>query len=394
MGLQTHRHSDLNHRNHSMAAESELKLLLIEDSSTDAALIRASLRLGLPRAEVTHVERLQAAVECVRQQRFSAVLLDLNLPDSSGVPTFRRLSSACDGTPIVVLSGMEDTETAIQAVAAGAEDYVQKNQFDAQALSRSVRFAIERRTRMLAETELLQIRSELRAAQNIQDRLYPRSAPDFPGIQIGCGVRSAGMGCGDYYDFIPLKDGRHIIVVGDVSGHGMGSALVMAETRACLRTLVDVETPPSQMPGTLNRLICAGATPGMFVTLVLVVYDPKAMTFEYFNAGHPGWIISQTQSHALVTHQIPLGFDEDSDYSNSTRFQLTTGQVLLLPTDGLHEMRGADGMFGMERLLNTVRQNQHLSAQQIVNHLFESAMNFSVTESRADDMTAVAVKAV
>lgn len=377
-----------------MAAESQLKLLLIEDSSTDAALIQASLRLGMPLAHVTHVERLTAALECVRQQHFSAVLLDLNLPDSSGVPTFRRLSAACDGTPIVVLSGMEDTETAIQAVAAGAEDYVQKNQFDAQALSRSVRFAIERRTRMLAETELLQIRSELRAAQNIQDRLYPRSAPAFPDIQIGCGVRSAGMGCGDYYDFIPLKDGRHIIVVGDVSGHGMGSALVMAETRACLRTLADVKTPPSQMLGTLNRLICAGATPGMFVTLVLVVYDPKTRSFEYFNAGHPGWIVSQTQSEALITHQIPLGFDEDSVYTSSAHFQLTPGQVLLLPTDGLHEMRRADEMFGTQRLLDTVLQNQHLTAQQIVDQLFETAQTFSASESRADDMTAVAVKAI
>ncbi|MEZ6127733.1 MAG: fused response regulator/phosphatase [Planctomycetaceae bacterium] len=377
-----------------MAAELELKLLLVEDSVTDAALIQANLRVGLASVSIERSERLADALAAVRRTTFSAVLLDLNLPDSSGVGTFTRLAAECNGTPIVVLSGVDDTETAIQAVAAGAEDYVQKSHYDAQTLSRSVRFAIERRARLTTETELLKVRTELKAAQVIQDTLYPRSAPIFPGMQIACGIRSAGTGCGDYYDFIPLNDGRQIIVVGDVSGHGMGSAIVMAETRASLQTLADVGAAPNRMLATMNRLICAGASNGMFVTLLLVIYDPATQSFEYFNAGHPGWVVSADDTVQLNTHQIPLGFAVDTEYVCGDCFTLSSGDILLLPTDGIQETIGANGLFGTNRLLETVRQLRQQSAQEIVDHLFDAAVRFSSRENLDDDMTAIVVKAL
>lgn len=377
----------------SMTPNVPLQLLLVEDSAPDAALIQANLKVGLRSVVVSRVDRLADAISAVEQASFSVVLLDLNLPDSAGIETFRNLSAKCNGTPIVVLSGMEGSDTAVQAVSAGAEDYVQKGHYDAQTLARSVRFAIERCNRRSAENELIDVRSELTAAQNIQDSLYPKSAPMIDGLEIASGIRSAGIGCGDYYDFVSLQDGRQIIVVGDVSGHGMGPAMVMAETRASLRTLADVGVDVSRMLPAMNRLICAGASEGMFVTLLMVVYDPATNCFEYFNAGHPGWVISTSKTQQLEPHQIPLGFVPTSDYSTSGKFTLQPGEVLLMPTDGIHETPGADSLFGMQRMLEVVQQNLEQPAERIVELLFEAAIQFSGRDTLKDDMTAIVIKA-
>ena len=202
-----------------MTNAASLKLLLVEDSPTDAGLIQANLRIGLGAVDVHRVGRLSSAITSLSQDSFSVILLDLNLPDSSGIETFHRLAVNANGTPIVVLSGMDDCDTAISAVSSGADDYVQKNHYDSHTLARSVRFAIERCTRRAAERELTIVRNELSVAQSVQDRLYPKSDPEIAGLDIASGIRSAGIGCCDYYDFIALNDGRHMFVVGDVAGH-------------------------------------------------------------------------------------------------------------------------------------------------------------------------------
>ncbi|MEQ9407891.1 MAG: SpoIIE family protein phosphatase [Fuerstiella sp.] len=370
------------------------ELLIVEDSAADAALIQANLRVGLGKVNLRRVDRLSAAIEALATETYNVVLLDLNLPDSSGVETFRRLSARSAGTPIIVLSGMEDAETAIEAVGAGADDYVQKSHYDAQTLARSVRFAIERNSRRRAERELNQVRGELDAAQHIQDSLYPREAPVVPGLDIACGIQSAGIGCGDYYDFIPLHDGRLAIVVGDVSGHGMASAMVMAQTRACLRTLTAVNAGTDLILAAMNRLIYSATSEGMFVTLLLVIYDPAAGSFEYFNAGHPGWIVRSESRDQLATHQLPLGLIPELDYSDCGRFSLARGDILVMPTDGIAETPSGREMFGNDRLLSCIEQHRGEHAQEIVNHVFAAAMAYAEAEVPADDMTAVILKAL
>ncbi len=380
----------------SMEGDSPIDLLLVEDNPDDAGLVQAYLRVGFGKISVTRVARLDDALTAAAGREFSAVLLDLNLPDSTGVGTFHRMSASLNGTPIVVLSGLDNNDMAAAAVGAGAEDYVIKGRYDADTLARSVRFAIERSTRMAAERELISVRSELIAAQHIQDTLYPKAAPEVPGFEIAGGVRSAGTGCGDYYDFIPLRDGRLLIVVGDVSGHGMGSAIVMAETRACLHTLADVEVPPGLMMSSLNRLICASATEGMFVTLMLVLFDPAHGSFVYYNAGHIGWILrSDGRTEKMATHQVPLGFLGDVEYDASDEFALHPGDLLLMPSDGIQECVSAEGVpYRTPAMLRTAQDHMTLPATEIVTTLFDSAMAHIGDGKPHDDMTAVVLKAL
>ena len=237
------------------------------------------------------------------------------------------------------------------------------------------------------------MRNELNTAQHIQDSLYPRQSPKFDELDIGAGIRSAGMGCGDYFDFVKLNDGRYGIVVGDVSGHGMGSAIVMAETRTCLRTVAELGVDPSRMFPTMNRLIHDGTADGMFVTLLLVIYDPESATFEYHNAGHPGWILRKDHVETLVTHQIPLGLIPEVTVTTSDCFRLNPGDILLMPTDGIQESPSGSSMFGKDRMLGNVRKNRHRSADEIVDSLLEAALQYADSDTPADDMTLVVIKA-
>ena len=373
----------------------QFDLLLVEDSSADAGLIQANLRIGLgSNVVVRRVERLSEAFNAIADHLFSAVLLDLNLPDSSGVDTFHQFSAQSNGVPVIILSGMEDSNTAIEAVGAGAEDYVQKGDFDAQVLARSVRFAIERSNRISAERKLDTFRMEMVAAQKLQDSLYPDECPCIDGFDIASGIQSAGIGCGDYYDFVTLHDGRYAIVVGDVSGHGMKSAIVMAETRACLRTLADAGIAPATFLTSMNRLIHSSAPEGMFVTLLLLIYDPATGTFEYFSAGHPGWILRAETTETVDAQNIPLGLLPDTDYSASDQFNLHSGDVLVMPTDGIIESASEDQLFGCDRLVETVTNHREQSASVIVNELISEAMQFAASDTPADDMTAIVVKAL
>src|SRR5438067_691893 len=122
-----------------------LSVLLVEDNAADARLVRDMLKGVRPSLAVTHVTRLDHALEHLHTQGFSAVLLDLTLPDSEGMDTFIRARDQAPQTPIVVLTGMTDEDLAAKAVREGAEDYLIKGQVDGPLLYQSIRYAVERR---------------------------------------------------------------------------------------------------------------------------------------------------------------------------------------------------------------------------------------------------------
>lgn len=144
---------------------SSVRVLLVEDSLSDARLVQEHLDLaGFERFEVTHVERLEEALARLRAEPFDVVLLDLSLPDSTGIDTFRRVQREAPHIPLVVLTGISDEMLGIEAVRNGIQDYLIKGQSDERQIARAIRYAIERK---LAEVSLKQAQavSERRAAE-------------------------------------------------------------------------------------------------------------------------------------------------------------------------------------------------------------------------------------
>ncbi len=189
---------------------------------------------------------------------------------------------------------------------------------------------------------------EIRLARTVQEKLYPAGPPELAGFDLAGAAFPADHTCGDYYDFIPLSDGRVAIAVGDVSGHGFPAALLMAETRAYLRSLVRRSTDLDEILKQLNAFLCEDTADERFVTLQLAILDPTHRSLVFASAGHvPGFLLdgSGATRRELESTGVPLGLFDDAVFPASPTIPLADGDLLVLVTDGATEAQNEDGDF-------------------------------------------------
>ncbi len=259
--------------------------------------------------------------------------------------------------------------------------------------------------RMRAEGELARTEAEFRIARTIQQKLFPSSMPQPPGMEIagatfgfdisGASFPAEAIG-GDYFDFLPLLDGSLGIAIGDVSGHGVGPALLMAEARALLRAFAQTQAEVSIILGLINRVLVPDIEGDRFITLVLAKLDPRSRTLAYSSAGHQtGYLLDSTGrvKQVLASTSIPLGIHCDMDFPSSSPITLQSGDLVLLMTDGVLEARSPEGStFGSQRPVDVVRACRNDSARQIVQNLYHAVRAFSQDQPQYDDITATVIK--
>jgi sigma-B regulation protein RsbU (phosphoserine phosphatase) len=256
-----------------------------------------------------------------------------------------------------------------------------------------VRDVTLRHRRLQAERDLAASHEQLRLARVIQQRFFPSTSPIMPGFDLGGASYPAEATGGDYFDYFPMSEGRVGVVVADVSGHGLGPALVMSQTRAYLRALLPLGLDVSQLVTRLNDFLIADAPDELFVTLFLAELDPRDGSFVYASAGHQCFLLGPgDEVQPLDSTGMPLGVLPGCVPSASPR-TLQPGQVILFVTDGVAETQSQQGThFGIERTLDVVRANRHLPAGQIVETLYRSARSFAQDTPQQDDITAVVLK--
>ena len=195
------------------------------------------------------------------------------------------------------------------------------------------------------------ISQELRVAQLIQQQFLPKRLPDLPGWQIAAFYRAAAEVGGDFYDFIELPDGKIGLVVGDVTGHGVPAALVMATTRSVLRSEAPRLVAPGKVLERVNEFLHADIPANMFVTCLYAVLDPKTGALRYANAGHDlPFVRRGTAVEELRATGMPLGAMPGMHYDEKEA-TLGEGDVILLHSDGLAEAHDAQHrMFGFGRM--------------------------------------------
>ncbi|HEY6541809.1 MAG TPA: SpoIIE family protein phosphatase, partial [Ktedonobacteraceae bacterium] len=247
---------------------------------------------------------------------------------------------------------------------------------------------IEQQTRL---EERARIEQELRTAQFIQRALLPREVPSLPGWQLMPFYRPAREVGGDFYDFLPFKDGRLGIVIGDATDKGVSAALLMATTCTMLRTAARGSDSPDEVLARVNDLLAATIPPGMFVTCFYAILDPDNGSLRYANAGHdlPFWRHSSGVSELKATG-MPLGMMPGSRY-DVREAALAPGDSLLFYSDGLVEAHNAQrDMFGFPRLMSLMAA--HAGGTELVDFLLCELATFTGAHvEQEDDVTLMAV---
>jgi serine phosphatase RsbU (regulator of sigma subunit) len=236
------------------------------------------------------------------------------------------------------------------------------------------------------------IEQELKIAQIIQQQFLPKTVPDLPSWHVAAFYRPARTVGGDFYDFIPLPDGRVMFVVGDVTDKGIPAALVMASTHALLRDAAPRLVSPGQVLGHVNDMLCADIPAHMFVTCLALVLDPVSGHVVFANAGHDvPYVRTQDGVKELRARGMPLGLMPGMDYEEMS-FQFEPGDCALLHSDGLAEAHAPDReMFGFPRVAQLVGKGP--SGEALIDLCLTELSEFTGPEhEQEDDITLVSLQ--
>jgi len=217
---------------------------------------------------------------------------------------------------------------------------------------------------------------EMKLAALVQQRLYPQSPPQLVGCEIAGAVFSAEATGGDYFDYIAMPDGTVGNVIGDVSGHGFGPALVMAETRAYLRSLAQAHCDSAEILTRINKILVSDLEDERYVTLLFTKLDMAGRRLIYANAGHPpGYVLRRDGAVKTVLGDggPPLGMFRHSEYACAPSIVLEPGDMVVLLTDGVMETQAPDDrFFGIEGVFEVIRAHRDQSANQMLLHIHET----------------------
>jgi serine phosphatase RsbU (regulator of sigma subunit) len=269
--------------------------------------------------------------------------------------------------------------------------------FVAGDVAREIRKHVEAAVRE-AETkrQLDRVQHDLQIAREIQQALLPRESPQIDGYSIAGWNKPADETGGDYYDWKTVPDGRLVVTLADVTGHGIGPAMLASVCRAYSRANFRSNKTMFGAFTAINDSIARDLDTGRFVTFVGVACTPVTGDLEVLSAGHGPLLCysaSQDTFTEIDSQGVPLGILPEFTSAPSTPLHLEPGDLFLLITDGFVEWENPDSeQFGATRLEDVVRSARNLSPEAILQSLYEAVITFSRGTRQQDDLTAVIIK--
>ena len=245
---------------------------------------------------------------------------------------------------------------------------------------------------VVRERERQRLEQEINIARDIQQALLPRNVRDYPHLSVaGCNFPCLSVG-GDYFDVFPLSDNRTAFLIADVSGKGLGAALLTTMLQGVLSGMT-LGTDPARLFHHLNRFLCDHAEVGRYATMFFGILDENG-SLEYINAGHPSPILIRRgiAEEAFTEGSFPVGLVPEAEYV-ATQIALQLGDTLVLFSDGVTEaMNPSEELFGVARLREVLTGQMETPLDQLQKYVLESVENFACGASQADDLTLLLVR--
>lgn len=373
-----------------------LSLLLVEDDRADAVLVEDLISTAVNDIRVTWAQSMAHAERELAAARPDCVLLDLNLPDATGIEALDRIAKHDATVPIVVLTGLNDEFFGASAVAAGAQDYLVKGRVEPDMLRRALLYAIERKRVEIIAADLHA--TQLRARENalLERGLLPSPLLlDNPGVEIVARYRPSredALLCGDFYDVVQTPDRIVHVLIGDVAGHGPDEAALGAALRIAWRALTFAGVRAAELMRQLERILHAERTgSGIFATVLSLEIAPDTSRITSIRAGHPGMLRQGAGTVEWIEPPAGPALGLRADDWPQYDLELPVGQGLLLLTDGLFEGYSGAGneRLGEDGLLALARTHDGLPGAEFVDALIDGAEQLAQPRGGLTDDIAV-----
>ena len=380
-----------------MSDKEEKKLLLVvDDNPSHIHVVHSILKDDYKIRIATNGAK---ALDLAKVKPFpDLILLDVMMPDMDGYEVCGHLKANPEtrNIPVIFLTLKMEVEDETRGFEAGAVDYIHKPCSSPIVRARIRTQLMLREARETVARQLMAINSDLEMARQIQLAILPRETPKIQGLDIAARYIPMSSVAGDFYDFI-VVDERHVgILIADVSGHGLPSALIASMLQSAFAAQSAHASDPARVLAGLNQVL-SGKFQWHFVTAAYLFVNLEESTVNYAGAAHPPLLLWRKKSGSateVLENGLLLGLFPDSTYSAIT-LPLEGGDRIVLFTDGIVEARNpSKEVFGMDRLKRFVEENHALSAERFGDALLDAVGHWSEQargEGQSDDITLVAI---
>jgi serine phosphatase RsbU (regulator of sigma subunit) len=397
----------------------EYRILVVDDSAINREILATQVQAE--GYQVATAKDGKQAIQMIQTGNFDLILLDIIMPEIDGYQVLKWIrSSPWKNIPTIMISALEQTDSVVKCIEMGAEDYLTKP-FNSVLLKARLGACLEQKRlrdleaiymRQLAQAnqqisqfnnclqvENTRLSSELEVTQRLQKMLLPKEKElhQIEALEIAGFSEAAAEIGGDYYDVVQHQ-GRIIIGIGDVSGHGLESGVLMLMVQTAIRTLIEHhETDPKRLFEVLNRTIYKNVqrlNSDKNISLSLVDYSEGILRIS--GQHEEILIVRQGQIERIDTVDLgfPLGLTESiADFVFETQIPFAPSEVAVLYTDGITEATNCQGVhYGLDQLCVVVQQNWQRSAQDIRQAVIQDLRSHIGIEQVYDDITLVILK--
>ncbi len=377
------------------------KILFVDDEPNLLRAVERTLEEEFP-AGVESTTDPREAILRLQCHRYKVLVTDYQMPHMDGVALLGEARRLAPDTVRVMLTARTEVREVAAAINTGQIFRFVSKPWSEGELSAAVRDAIafhderqsRREERARAESERKALGAAVFAAGEIQRALLPAGRIEVEGGTACCAILPCEHATGDYLDAVALEGGRTGLLLGDVSGHGLGAALFVLTARALLRSGLLAGVALAPLLERTNAFLCRDMGNERFLTLFAAIYDGTTGMLTYLNAGHvPPLVLGSSGLRELPRTSLPLGVLEEARYNAVRQERLAPGECLLAYTDGVLEARNPQGdFFGAQRLRELFAGPRDAAPEAILALLRDAVASFALPRGLDDDVALLALR--